>query len=550
MVTNESDGTSIKQVVFPPMQATERDYPKPGVTRVAVFVLHGMGQQVRFETLDKVVQGLVGASPKAAKPHQVRVGTVALGEPEIRVQRAELDLENNAGQAFEAHIYEGYWAHFTEGRVNGRDVLNFLFSGALNGLKKWQAQFTRWMFGRRVPFEVRPTALWGLLLAFTIAISVVVINALIGIMASSYLLRTFARGNLAEGSGQPATIPTTWPSPILVNGFTSIMIVLILYSLFVGAYLWVLARPTWKASRPRTWEFLAKIAHHFLVPLWGGLVVLFAGCLSIMLLAERFYPPLLEKFTPDLTWGDFEIVQQEWLVLGLWIALLFVSYLLRNLVVETIGDVAAYLSSHKLDRFMNIRFNIQSEMLRIAQAIYSSGGTDAPTYDRVAFLGHSLGSVVAYDTLNRLISRDELNCRELRVVERTKVLLTFGSPLDKTAYIFRFHSQHTTDTREALASAVQPLIQNYELFRQSLHWINVYSWRDIISGDLDYYDDRDNHSYGRFGVHNVEDMDSQTPLIAHVEYWDNPTVFRELYRSLFRSETPDSKREAAPEAGL
>ncbi len=527
MDTNKQPGGNrIEQVVFPPTRGEDRDSSKPGVKKVALFVLHGMGQQVRFETLDKVVHGLVAAAPTKAEPHKVRVGTVAVGDPVLKLQRAEIDLVNRSGQAFEAHIYEGYWAHFTEGLVNGRDVLSFLFSGAANGLMG-RSRFTRWMFGRRVPFGAQHTALWGLMLAFTIAMSIVLINALISVMASSFLIRAVMDET------------NVWPPDSMVKGFTITMLVLIVYSLAMGAHLAILAIPKLKRSLPRTWSFLARVAHHALLPIWCLLVVGFTVFLVTMPIWSHYRPDTLREFTEISGWPAFDnLLDQNWFVLTLWIILTVVSFMARNLVIETIGDVAAYLSSHKLNRFMTIRNMIQDEMLKVAQAIYSSGGTKTPTYDRVAFLGHSLGSVVAYDTLNKLISNDELACKELQILRRTKVLLTFGSPLDKTAYIFRFHSQHTTDTREALAAAVQPLIQSYDLFRRNIHWINVYSWRDIISGYLDYYDDRDNPHYGAMQVDNVEDKDSQTPLIAHVEYWDNPTVFRELYQSLFNSEIP------------
>ncbi|MEM7586370.1 MAG: hypothetical protein AAF560_23460 [Acidobacteriota bacterium] len=533
-MSSNTENNGLEHDVFSPARSIDRDIPRPGIKKVALFVLHGMGQQVKFETLDKVVHGLVAAAPSKDEPYEIRIGTVELDPSGLKVQRAEVDLETSSGQAFEAHIYEGHWAHFTEGLVNGRDVLGFLFSGARNGLMG-QTRFSRWMFGRRVSFDVLPTSFWGLLLAFSIALGIVLINALISVMASSYLIGTLTQN------------VTAWPTDSMVKGFTITMLILIVYSLAMGAYLYVLARLGLKRVMPRLWELAAKTAHRVLLPLWCLMVVGLAAFLAFIPIWGRFWPDSLDEFAIISTWPSAnKLLDQEWFVLAMWIVLLWVSYLLRNLVVETIGDVAAYLSSHKLDRFKKIRDRIQDEMLEVARAIYANGG-DQPTYDRVAILGHSLGSVVAYDTLNKLISDDEIACRELQVLERTKVLLTFGSPLDKTAYIFRFHSQHTTDTREALATAVQPLIQDYEHFRGGLHWINVYSWRDIISGDLDYYDDRDNSSFGAMAVDNVEDKDSQTPLIAHVEYWNNPTVFRELYRSLFRpdrvaepSDTPNA----------
>ena len=100
--------------------------------------------------------------------------------------------------------------------------------------------------------------------------------------------------------------------------------------------------------------------------------------------------------------------------------------------------------------------------------------------------GHSLGSVVIYDALNALLLRDaELKGAD-NVRERTKLLLTFGSPLDKTAYFFRQQGRAEVAVREALAASLQPLILNYEY--RTFPWINVHSSRDPIGNGLKFYD--------------------------------------------------------------
>ena len=77
---------------------------------------------------------------------------------------------------------------------------------------------------------------------------------------------------------------------------------------------------------------------------------------------------------------------------------------------------------------------------------------------------------------------------------------------------------------------MQPLIQSYTGFRR-FPWINVYSRSDIICGQLKFYDvyppdsavpPTDNT------VSNVPDPDAVVPLIAHVEYWKNSTLWNKL----------------------
>jgi hypothetical protein len=142
----------------------------------------------------------------------------------------------------------------------------------------------------------------------------------------------------------------------------------------------------------------------------------------------------------------------------------------------------------------------------------------------VVLVGHSLGSVVTYDVLNGLINEDELHRTSTgppqRVAERTRMLLTFGSPLDKTAFLFASQTHRLKEGREALATTVQPLIQDYA-FRH-LRWVNIYSPWDIISGALNYYDTHNKPVPP--GVDNRADPEATTLLAAHVEYWTNPLL--------------------------
>jgi hypothetical protein len=191
------------------------------------------------------------------------------------------------------------------------------------------------------------------------------------------------------------------------------------------------------------------------------------------------------------------------------------------------GDVAAYVDSHSLDKFDDVRSRIKATVFEHAKAIYANS-----QYEHIAMMGHSLGSAITYDTLNALINNDALNGNKLDVIKRTKLLLTFGSPLDKFAFLFASQINKATATREALAATLQPLIQAYLPFR-NIKWINVYSDRDIVSGRLDFYDDEEAAGYTtERKVKNVEDPDAKIPLAAHIEYWDNRKLFDELFENL------------------
>ena len=115
------------------------------------------------------------------------------------------------------------------------------------------------------------------------------------------------------------------------------------------------------------------------------------------------------------------------------------------------------------------------------------------------------------------------------------MLLTFGSPLDKVAFLFTLQGEKTSAAREALAGSVQPLIADPA--KRRFPWINVWAPTDIFSGRLDYYDlpeeaGEQAEAAGALRVDNRKDDEATTLLLAHSEYWENPLIFRVLHAGL------------------
>src|SRR4051812_20773529 len=116
---------------------------RPKTRPAAIVIAHGMGQQIEFQTLDDVAEGLLRHASSTASTKPI-ARTVTLGGE--RMQRLELKLDTGGG-AREVHIYEAYWAPLTQGRVDLRDVAGFLLRGGLAGVRSGLAPFKRWMFG-------------------------------------------------------------------------------------------------------------------------------------------------------------------------------------------------------------------------------------------------------------------------------------------------------------------------------------------------------------------------------------------------------------------
>lgn len=223
-----------------------------------------------------------------------------------------------------------------------------------------------------------------------------------------------------------------------------------------------------------------------------------------------------------------------------WPFLILFSAKVREILVQYVGDVAIYVRPNKLDRFDAVRSEIKEAARSVVSALFTSyklqsnpGSAPEFQYDKIALVGHSLGSVIAYDTLNRLMLDDWLCDGALRVAERTATMVTFGSPLNKTAFLFTIQGRDTQHIRERLASTVQPLIMSYPKFRK-LKWINVFSRNDIVSGHLKFYDlpGYQDDPVPPVAVQNIKDRDAAVPLVAHVSYWKNKTVWRELLAAI------------------
>jgi hypothetical protein len=601
----------------------------PGSTaKRAIWVVHGMGQQVPYETLEQLAEGVIRAAERSSpgvriqpRFREVRVGDTVL-------QRVELALPRPGADPQEVHLYECYWAPITEGALQLRDVVSFLWDGGFRGLINFVTKFARALFGNMIEFSLTWRTPLYLLLTLAILAALTVINAIVVGMGAS----------LAGISSSQKFIPLT-----LIQPLTSVASIVCAVTITFGATLFLaeMSRPTRGAPpaygrrvRDLTWiafgttvltilvgagimAFIVWSARFpdrlkpetFQIPVihFDNVVVLLV--ISILVLAsivrwrnvskQRSGPG--ENSTPEkreeneksitlramfyaaflihviavvgVTWlacrgrtGPLQLpAVAAWLLewpthflrgllgasLGerigrylqrvlissywLWPFLFLISAVVRKFLVQFVGDVTAYIASNKIDRFEEVRNKIKNVAKESAGAVYlaKANGSNDFEYEKVAIVGHSLGSVIAYDTLNRLIAEDALVTRVTGITRRTCLFLTFGSPLDKVAFFFSVMGKSTRHIREQLAAVVQPLIQDYK--NRPFRWVNVYSRNDIICGHLDFYDLPGTLlPPGAKAVENVRDEEALIFLVAHVEYWNNRTVWSQLLAEITR----------------
>jgi hypothetical protein len=122
-------------------------------------------------------------------------------------------------------------------------------------------------------------------------------------------------------------------------------------------------------------------------------------------------------------------------------------------------------------------------------------------YDQIIIAGHSLGSVIAYDTLNRIILQINAGMIDQKKAEKIKGLVTFGSPLDKIAFFFGenvtpkekirrkiladTHTFRTISLLDDKSDIDKP--DPFWVFPE-VRWLNFWHPKDFISGKLDLYD--------------------------------------------------------------
>jgi hypothetical protein len=567
-------------------EAAVRETPAPARPLYAVLATHGMGQQVPFQTLDQVAEGLrqEDASRRPDVPAgKIQVADVEIGKNRARMQRIELPLGIEGDGGCDVHVYEGYWAPLTEGQVTLRNVMSFLLNAGTNGVVNGTGEFRRWLFGQYRSFVTPVRIVLYLLIALAATASLVVINTTIVTVAA-------ARSPLVQ--------TPSWLSDGFLGDLSTAFNVLLLFAAMFGLSLLL------SSLRPGRWKgvlaaglfgltlfaiiatataipclfFLHRkqietnpgdltvidpeiltLGRHWVSGLNAGIEILILGLAAIALIwgfhsfLRRIAAKRADKLTEEgsaHTLSGIAVVAFALMVAGLaaelvlfflksrglpglgtfhtllrgvsWPVLVGLSLFVRSFLIQFAGDVAIYVTPHRLDRFNELRHRIQQCVLDRAQAIYEAE-VDGRPYDKILIAGHSLGSVISYDVLNRLISEDRLakerGEKPLRVVERTGLLLTFGSLLDKTAFLFSVQGNKKTDeAREALAASVQPLICDEDL-RKRLPWVNVYSPWDIFSGQLNFSDPSGTRPNVSPGVVNGVDAGAQTLLAAHTEYW-------------------------------
>ncbi len=197
------------------------------------------------------------------------------------------------------------------------------------------------------------------------------------------------------------------------------------------------------------------------------------------------------------------------------------KYFIKGPLEKFMGDIAVYCSTDKKSKYYEARARIlKGAKEKFAHLIQHED------YEKIFLAGHSLGTVVAYDTLARINRECGVDTDLCRNSAKIKGLFTFGSPLDKIAFFFDEQIPDEQYIRQAITSQLYgfrrvrepetPLESGVPKNFDKLTWLNFWSTTDPVSGHLDVYR----------GVENVPlDFSKKirkglnAGLDSHCEYW-------------------------------
>ena len=174
---------------------------------------------------------------------------------------------------------------------------------------------------------------------------------------------------------------------------------------------------------------------------------------------------------------------------------------MREPVPDFAGDLVRYLDlDPRSENFETRSRIINGAFDELRELIYDED------YDRIIIAGHSLGSVIAHDALNRVIQSMNAGVLDEKKAAKIIGLVTFGSPLDKIALFFREHVDSSREVQRQVLSDLhgfraRPIEAKPDTNRQihfkmsspiknpmnNIRWLNFHHKKDLVSGRLDLY---------------------------------------------------------------
>jgi hypothetical protein len=544
---------------------------------IAILVIHGIGQQRPYETLDQFTLGLaqtfgnpvmeprldICRDPLRDQKQWVRASCVM--SPAVG-RNTFLSDQGGGATIGSISLFEYYWAPVTQDKVTYLGSLWFLI----------KAGFTPFLyFGANLQVLTAVNKKWEIWKVIAKEIWRQVLLFLPLILLFALLLRFLtAFSDPRKLIGLYQLIPTA--SKVLA-------VILAIRYLYLGMIVNTLlgtrkAKYTWQASWWWRWFLVIGILGHvFLWPLlispvlcgiaWFGMWLAHFGWLRFLPVVFGHWSRQLRElssvthssfgcdgwraFFNDVLFLKPSFSHYEYLSLVLFFLL---AYFARWILVGYVGDLAVYLNASELAKNFAARSQILDEGTGALSELVRMRDPANPAnyvYDRVLVAGHSLGSVIAYDSITELLKRCRAglaaNPKDVQPADLDKLrgMVTFGCPLNKVFYFFR----EKMDPKQSLRRQILDLLHGFRLeaaicsyppgpnggpmnrnndprwaqaegsLDSGFRWINAWSPMDPVSGKLLFYDLQVGQNQKRvwFGPWNFGR--------AHILYWTDPDFY-------------------------
>jgi len=537
--------------------------------RLAILVIHGMGTQKPYETLDQFACGLEPLLNSTAQPASYARTLEFREHPSDPAKQQEhwtqaivrfrsLEPEHPAKPEL-IDLVEYYWAPIINGRVKALQSLQFLIKSALTpfdylrenlvAIAEVSSDSTRKTNSRAVQ-EGLPATSNGQILHILIrelARSIFVFFPMILLVAGIYsllaqpLLNALAPEHDPDWltyfwSGQPS-----WTSALEVALAGLRWLLLVMTGKFLIQTIFhtknpspILRKLLLRCNFLVAFLFFALLALPFLDPAWRLILAGFHWMAAVVTHARQLNPDHHQQVETILHWLHLRIAFAPLAlrllhVLG-YLALATLAYLINRFLTTAVGDLAVYLGADTLSTNFVARSQILEECTQTVRSLLGSQLDLVPdhtpsSYDRVILAAHSLGSVIAYDTLNDLIAQNMASPTPDQTLGRICALFTFGCPLNKIFYFFRartspetyvldeiLYALHNFRLRNPPPAGVQP---SPEPFHPNFQWLNAWCPMDVISGRMLFYH-ADQNQIVKQGFE---------PASAHTGYWKNPKLY-------------------------
>lgn len=340
---------------------------------LAVLVIHGIGQQNPYETLDSFARGLFrhfngfpGCAPYL-QPERV------LTEEGVRTIVHIGFRRPNPWNLRRVTLHELYWAPMTQDQVTYWESLRWLIRADLNPLSRLSTNLQEFAsvakdksIGRLLGIFLREVARAALLFV-PLALLLGWLFTWLSEPPSPQLLLEYAKQVLRS-------------APWWALGSVAVSLVMATWLLFYAL------TSSWTAWR-RPDASIEKIAERA----W----ILGAWLLGLAFVALCW---LLFNSFPEIA-AALGAIGSKRQVAAVLVAL-FGAAIAKRVLVDFMGDIAVYVTADEKSK----NFAARSAILKMACRDLSRILTNAE-YSKVILAGHSLGSVIAYDAINKTLSR-------------------------------------------------------------------------------------------------------------------------------------------------